>query len=130
MKPNFHPPSDRKTVSRRGFLQIDLAMALVIFSLAVMPLGYSFAHERKVLKIEYLRSVADEIVDGEMEILAAGAGRDFPDGSQIYPVRSQAAAALPPGHFQLTKTGKHLRLEWMPDARRGVSAVVREATLP
>lgn len=130
MKTKLRHLSLNQRASRRGFLQIDLAVALVIFSLAVMPLGYSFAHERQVLKIEYLRSVADEIVDGEMEILAAGAGKDFPDGSQVYKVQSRAAAVLPPGHFQLTKTGKHLRLEWIPDERRGISAVIRETTLP
>jgi hypothetical protein len=130
MKAKSRQSASQKPAFGRGFLQIDLVVALAIFSIAVMPLGYSFAHERQVLKIEYLRSVADEIVDGEMEILAAGAGRDFPDGTQIYPVHSRAAAALPPGHFQLTKTGKHLRLEWLPDERRGVSAVIRETTMP
>jgi hypothetical protein len=116
---------------RRGFLQVDLAVALAILALAVVPLGYSFANEQKVLKIEYLRGVIDEIVDGEMEILVAGAGRDFPDGSQIYPVdKFPTAAALPPGHFELTKAGKHLRLEWLPDERRGLGTVLREATLP
>jgi hypothetical protein len=116
--------------ARRGFLQVDLVAALAIFAIGMAPLAYSFARERQVLKIEYLRSVADEIVDGEMEVLAAGAGRDFPDGSQIYPVHCRAAAALPPGHFELTRTGNHLRLAWIPDARRGVGAVIRETTLP
>jgi hypothetical protein len=91
--------------------------------------GFSFARERQVLKIEYARSVANEIVDGEMEILAAGDWKRFPDGSQNYSVHANAAASLPPGHFQLTKNGNHLRLEWMPDAKRGVSAVIREITV-
>ena len=112
-----------------GFLEIDLLVAMAILTLAVVPLGYSFARERQMLKIEYQRSVANEIVDGEMEILAAGAGKSFPDGSQNYSVRANAASQLPPGHFQLTKTGNHLRLEWTPDKKRGVGAVVRETTL-
>ncbi len=119
-----------KTKPNRAFLQIDLVAALAIFSIGMMPLAYSFARERQVLKIEYLRSVADEIVDGEMEILAAGAERNFPEGSQIYPVHARAAATLPPGHFQLTKTGHHLRLEWLSDERNGLGAVNRETTLP
>ena len=112
-----------------GFLEIDLLVAMAILTLAVVPLGYSFARERQMLKIEYQRSVANEIVDGEMEILAAGAGKSFPDGSQNYSVRANAASQLPPGHFQLTKTGNHLRLEWLPGEKRGVSAVVRETSL-
>ncbi len=95
----------------RGFLQVDLVVALAhFFHRHPMPLGYAFVRERQVLKIEYQKSVADEIVDGEMEILAAGAGRIFSDGSQTYPVQSRAATALPPGHFELTKAGNHLRL--------------------
>jgi hypothetical protein len=108
---------------------VDLVVGLAILTLAVVPLGFSFERERQVLKIEYFRSVANEIVDGETEILAAGDWKNFPDGSQNYSVHANAAASLPPGHFQLTKTGNHLRLEWTPDERRGVSAVVREITV-
>ena len=108
---------------------MDLVVAMAILAIAIVPLGFSFARERQVLKIEYQHSVANEIVDGEMEILVAGDWKNFPDGAQAYTVRANAAASLPPGHFQLTKTGNHLRLEWMPDKRKGVGAVVREITV-
>jgi hypothetical protein len=91
--------------------------------------AYSFARERHALRIEYSRAVAGEIVDGEIEILAAGAAKDLPDGTRNYPIHSAAANQLPAGHFQLTKTGSHVRLEWLPDGRHGVGAVAREATL-
>jgi hypothetical protein len=113
----------------RGFLEIDMMVGLAILTLALVPLGYSIARERHVLKIEYCRSVADEIVDGEMEILAAGAAKDLPDGTQNYPVQAAASSQLPPGHFQLTKTGSNLRLEWLPDKRLGIGAVARETLL-
>jgi hypothetical protein len=112
-----------------GFLEVDLVVGLAILTLAVVPLGFSFARERQVLKIEYCRSIANEIVDGEMEILAAGDDKNYSEGAQAYVIHSRAAASLPPGHFQLTKNGNHLRLEWTPDERRGVSAVVREAVI-
>ncbi len=108
---------------------VDLLVAMAILSLAIVPLGFSFADEWRVLKIEYARAAADEIVDGEMEILAAGDWKNFPDGPQNYAVHARAAASLPPGHFELTRTGNHLRLEWMPDKRKGVGAVVREITV-
>ena len=114
---------------RHGFLQVDLMVGLAILTIAVLPLGYTFVRERQVLKIEYCRSIADEIVDGEMEILVAGAARSLPDGPQTYSVNARAASQLPRGQFQLTKTGDHLRLEWKPDGRRGFEAVVREATV-
>lgn len=106
-----------------------MMVGMAILTLAVLPVGYSMARERHLLKIEYCRGVADEIVDGEMEILAAGAAKDLPDGTRNYPVQAAAASQLPPGHFQLTKNGNHVRLEWTPDARHGFSPVVRETTL-
>jgi hypothetical protein len=108
---------------------MDLVVAMAILSLAIVPLGFSFARERHLLKIEYHQGVISEIVDGEMEILAAGDWKSYPDGAQAYPVRAGAAAALPPGHFQLIKTGSHLRLEWKPDKRQGIGPVVREVTV-
>ena len=129
MKTNLSHPLRKSPRSRRGFLMVDLVVAMAILALAIVPLGFSFARERQLLKIEYLHSVANEIADGEMEILAAGDWKNFPDGAQAYTVHSRAAAALPPGHFQLTKTGNRLRLEWMPDKRKGVGADVREVTV-
>lgn len=113
----------------RGFLMVDLAVGMAILTLAFFPLAYLFMHERQALRAEYLRAVAVEIVDSEMEILAAGEWHDFPEGSQVYKVHAQAAAGLPPGHFQLTRTGKHLRLEWKSDEPRGIGLVVRELTV-
>lgn len=129
MKTKLSQPFRKASRSRRGFLMTDAVVAMAILSLAIVPVGFSFARERHVLKIEYLRGVANEIVDGEMEILAAGDWKNFPDGSQKYSVRARAAASLPPGHFQLTKTGNHLRLEWTPDKRQGIGTVVREVTV-
>jgi hypothetical protein len=128
MKTLFSTNAQRRRTP--GFLEVDLLIGLAILTLAVVPLGFAFARERHVLKIEYCRSVANKIVDGEMEILAAGAARNLPDGAQAYAVHANAASQLPPGHFQLTKNGNHLRLEWTPDKKRGVSAVIRETTLP
>jgi len=108
---------------------MDLVVGMAILTVAFMPLAYSFVHERQLLRAEYLRAVAVEIVDGEMEILTAGEWQNFPDGSQFYPVHAQAAACLPAGHFQLTKSGKHLRLEWKSDEPRGIGIVVREITV-
>ena len=119
----------KKNRHRHGFLEVDLMVGLAILALAVVPLGYAFARERKALHVEYYRSAINEIVDGEMEILAAGAAKDVSDGSQVFPVQSRAAAGLPPGHFLLTKNNNHLRLEWLADRKCGISPVVREAML-
>jgi hypothetical protein len=115
--------------SERGILQLDLIAGLALLTIAIVPLGYSFARERQMLKIEYHRGVIVELVDGEMEILAAGAARNLPDGTQQLSVQSRAVEQLPASHFQLTKTGNHLRLEWRADEKCGISPVVRETML-
>ena len=109
-------------------LMADLFVAMAIFALAIMPLAFSYVRETRLLRAEYFRGVAMEIVDGEMEILVAGEWRNLPEGSQPYAVHAGAAANLPPGRFQLTKTGQHLRLEWTSDRRQGIGTVVREVT--
>ena len=129
MKTSLPQPFRKSSRARRGVLMMDLVVAMAILSIAIVPLGFSFARERQLLKIEYHQGVINEIVDGEMEILAAGDWRNFPDGSQNYSVRAGAAASLPPGHFQLTKAGHHLRLEWTPDQRQGIRAIVREVNV-
>jgi hypothetical protein len=122
-------PANTRTRHARGFLMVDLAVGMAILALAIVPLAFSFVHERQLLRAEYLRAVAVEIVDGEMEILAAGEWQNVPEGRQAYNVHAQAAAILPPGKFQLTRTGKQLRLEWKSDEPRGIGTVVREITV-
>jgi hypothetical protein len=129
MKTKVSRPFPATLRRERGFLMVDLFVGMAILTLAIMPLAFSFAHEARFLRAEYYHGAAMEIVDGEMEILAAGEWRDFPDGPQIYTVHAHAAARLPSGHFQLTKTGKHLRLEWKSDERRGIGTVAREITV-
>lgn len=115
--------------SSSGFLQIDLIVGLAILTIAIVPMGYAFSRERQVLRMEYHRAVINQIVDGEMEIIAAGATKNLPDGTQPLAITSRAIDKLPPGHFQLTKAGNQLRVEWTPDEKCGISIVARETTL-
>lgn len=108
---------------------MDLVVAVAILGLAIIPVGFSYAHEQKALRADYYQAVANEVVDGEMEILAAGHWKQLPDGAHVYAVHSRAAKNLPAGHFELSKSGNHLRLEWSPNAREGVGAVVREINI-
>jgi hypothetical protein len=102
-------------------------MAMLV--LAIFPLAYTVNSEARLFRATYQRALAMEIVDGEMEILAAGEWRAFPEGTLAYPVQTRAAANLPDGQFQLTRTGQHLRLQWSPAEKSGVGTVVREVTL-
>lgn len=114
---------------RHGALSTDLMVGLAIFALALMPLAVSFAKEMQLVRAAYWRALAMEIVDGEIEVLAAGEWRAVTAGHSAFAVRSPMATNLPPGRFQLTKSGNRLRLEWLPERRQGVGAVVREVTV-
>jgi hypothetical protein len=110
-------------------MMVDLFVGMAILAVAILPLAFSYVRESRLLRAEYFRGTVMEIVDGEMEVLATGEWREFPEGSHPYAVHARAAANLPPGHFQLTKTGRHLRLEWTSDQRQGIGTVVREVTI-
>ncbi len=122
-------PISPRTRQMRGFMMVDLFVGMAILALAILPLAYSYVRETRLLRAEYFRGVAMEIVDGEMEVLAAGEWRNLPEGAQPYAVHARAAANLPPGHFRLIRTGAHLRLEWTSDQRQGIGPVVREITV-
>jgi len=102
-------------------------VAMALLAGALLPLAYSLAKERQLARATYQRTVAMEIVDGEMEILAAGGWRSFSPGRQTYRVNAAAAANLPVGNFWLTLEPGKLRLEWQPTVKGHGGSVVREA---
>ena len=112
-----------------GALSAELAVAMAILAAVMIPLSFAFQQEMKLCRAHYHDAVVMEIVDGEMEILAAGEWRAFKEGSQPYPVRAEATKNLPPGQFVLTVSGKKLRLEWRPARPRDGRKMTREAVV-
>ena len=113
----------------RGWLTTELVVAMGILTVTMLPLAFSFVSEMKLCRAYYYRAVAMEIVDGEMEILAAGEWRAFEPGTQTYAVRAESAKVLPPGRFVLIVENERVRLEWLPDKKDKGGRVVREARL-
>jgi len=103
---------------------------MAILGLVLLPMAYAFQQEMKLCRGYYYDAVALELVDGEMEILAAGQWRAFPAGAQPYAVSAQAATNLPPGRFLLTIGQQTLRLEWQPAQKGHGRPLVREARIP
>ena len=114
---------------RHGLLMTELVIALGILTLAMIPMSFAFMQERKLCRAYYYKAVAMEIIDGEMEVLAAGEWRMFEPGTQIYTVHANSATNLPPGAFQLSLTNDRVRLEWIPQGRGHGGSVAREVTL-
>ena len=114
---------------RRGALMAELVVATALLAGALLPLAYSIAVEKRLARAYYQRAVAIEIVDGEMEVLAAGEWRRFATGTQEYPVRANAATNLPPGRFLITVDSRKVKLEWRPAVKDHGGPVVREAVV-
>jgi len=122
-------PSKPSRAKEQGALMTELMVAVAILAVALFPLAFSFAQETKYLRACYNRAVAMEIVDGEVEVLLAGEWRSFKEGAQEYAPHSLAAMNLNSGQFQLTLTGRRLRLEWLPSEKDQGGRVVREVTV-
>src|ERR1022692_285712 len=95
-------PTSCRSARERGALIAELLVAITLLAVAVLPVGYAIASERILARSYYERAVAMEIVDGEMEVLLAGAWRSFPSGTSEYAIRANAATNLPAGKFLLT----------------------------
>ena len=122
----------RRIARRRegGALQAEMMAALFILAVAVIPLAYAHVADQKELRRAYQRAVAMGIVDGEMEILAAGAWQRWPAGTNAYPVTARAARNLPAGKFVVIRTAQSVRLEWRADRPAGIGVVEREWRVP
>jgi len=120
-------PRPSSTARQRGALMADLVVATAILMVGVMPIAYSFASEKRAAMFYYQRAVAMEIVDGEIETLAAGGWRAFGPGTHDYSVHAVATTNLPPGKFLLTVETNKVRLAWQPSLKHQGGAVAREA---
>ena len=115
--------------NQAAFLMVEWLVALALVAAVLLPFAYSFSAERRIALASYQRAVAMEIVDGEMEALAAGEWRAYPPGTHDYRVQAGAATNLPPGRFILTIQPGLVRLRWQPTVKDHGGPVTREATL-
>ena len=111
---------------QRGSLMVELLVAMALLTSVLLPVAYSVGSEKRLARATYQRAVAMEIVDGEIEILAAGQWKAYPAGTHDYSVRAGAATNLPPGRFLLSIDASELRLEWRPTVQMHGGSVVRE----
>jgi hypothetical protein len=112
-----------------GALMTELIIALGIVMGVMVPMAYSYLHHQDQLRACYYRSVAMEILDGEMEVLVAGEWRAFKPGTNAYTIRARSAANLPPGSFKLTLEGSWIRLDWVPRNSAKYHSMKREARI-
>ena len=114
---------------RGAWLMIDLLVAMALLTVGLLPIAYSMASEKRFARAAYQRAIAVALVDGEAEVLAAGAWRDLETGVHEYSVRAPAATNLPPGRFVVALEPGKFRLEWRPKVRGHGGPVVREVNV-
>jgi len=119
----------RRRARERGSLMVELLVAMALLTGILFPVAYSVAKEKRLARATYQRAVAMEIVDGEIEVLAAGEWRAYTAGTQEYRVRAGAATNLPPGRFLLSIDPVKVRLEWRPAVQMHGGPVVREVMM-
>ena len=116
---------------RGSALLVELVGAMLVLTLAIMPITLMLLKDQRACREHYHKAVAMEIVDGEMEVLRAGYWKEFKQGAQPYPTTANSATNLPEGELRLTLQGEKIRLEWEPKEQRFQSIhIVREADLP
>ncbi len=115
--------------SQSGALIIEAAVGMAVLLIAIMPLALGMRAEAFLLRDTYQRAIAAEIVDGEAEVLAAGPGRDLPEGTNAYTIHAEAARNLPDGKFETVRRGSRLWLQWIPAGKSGVGQIFREVAL-
>ena len=120
------PPASRR---ERAFLATEMVVALGILVVVALPLAYAHVDALRRVAADYRRTALLELVDGEAEILAAGAARVVTDGRHAWTLRGASARNVPAGQAILTREGNRARLEWIPADRRQGRPVLREFTL-
>ena len=123
-------PNRRRQQGYFTVLLTEMTVAVGLMAVVLIPLTVGFFKEAKQMRNLYREAVAMEIVDGEMEILAAGGVEGISAGNQPYAINAAAATNLPPGKFTLTREGKTLRLEWQANEPLEHLRVNREILLP
>lgn len=114
----------------KGWLVAELLVAVAVLAIAMIPLAFSFRGEQKLVRAHYQKVIAMEIIDGEMEVLRAGEWRAYMEGEQEYRVTAAAATNLAAGKFLLTRSNRHLRLEWRSLKPGRGGSVTRQLLIP
>jgi Tfp pilus assembly protein PilV len=114
---------------QRGAIMAELIVAMSVLVIAMLPLSYAAISNIRELRTTYQKAVATEIVDGEIEILAADPALQLPQGTNTYDVHANAATNLPPGQFQISRDGNLVRLQWTSAKKIGIGPIVREVRI-
>ena len=121
-------PTSNKA-KQRGVIMAEMIVAMGILVIAMLPLSFAAISDAHQLRTTYQKAIAREILDGEIEMLAAGEWQHVPEGIHDYAIHANAATNLPPGNFRTSRTANIVRLEWRPLKKTGIGTLSREVKL-
>lgn len=116
-------------VRQKGAILAELIIAIAVLVIGMLPLAFAATSDARQLRTTYQKAIVREIVDGEIEVLAAGGWKQVQEGTHDYVVRANAASNLPPGNFRIIRNQNLLRLEWQPGKKTGIGVVAREVRI-
>lgn len=114
---------------RRGFVSMDLFLAMALFLFGFFGVAYISTREMRLARAYYYDAIAMSLVDGELEVLAAGEWQSLPEGESEYHSKAPTMDSLPPGEFRATRTTDRIQLEWIPDRKGNGRHIVRSFAL-
>lgn len=125
---------DRSSNRTHRFAMVEIIAAMMILSVVIAVVTVNAAMERRRMRALYHRSVAEQVLDGYRDILAAGAWRQYSDGQHSMEIDATAFQALPDGDtiLRISRRKGHVSfsLEWSAESPSGIGTVRKEADIP
>lgn len=118
------------TGRRRGGILMELLVALALLALVLLPLAGGFAGQRRMAKQLSQRLVLTELIDGEMEFIAAGRWRRFTEGTNTLEIEMPPGFLPPPGRTFVIRNVNHFKVVWEPETRLAIGRIERHWTAP
>lgn len=113
------------SIRRHGFVSMDLFLAMALFLFGFFGIAFVSTREMRLARAYYYDAIAMSLVDGELEVLAAGEWQSLPEGESTYHSKAPTMSALPPGEFRATRSTKRIQLEWIPAQKGNGRHIVR-----
>ena len=125
-------PSLRQEPSRRkvGAIHLEAILALALTAAVLLPISGIVVSQRRIASDLTRHLTMIELVDGEMELIAAGDWVRYPEGTHSVPLPSPEGFVPPVGELTLVRQGREFSLAWRPANRWIGGGIERRWTAP
>ncbi len=118
---------------KRTFALAEVIAAMAVLAIAMIPLIGALTAEKSRVQSFYKRGVAEQVLDGYREVLAAGAWRKYEPGTYQLDMDSRALNQLADSDVSLRVTAEdeqlRYKLAWHPEHIKAVKPVEKVFTV-